>query len=79
MTFRIVGFDPDYVFDEKVVAVHTSYDRSMRLWIVTAHNAADDQIGDALFPAGKDYMTREAKHLADKHGVPHTAIKRIDQ
>lgn len=75
---RIPGYVPTEP-DEKVVSIHTSYDTSMRLWIVTAHNAAGSQIGDAQFPAGKKWMTEEARAMAERHGLPRTAIKRIDQ
>lgn len=73
---RIVGFTTSEP-DTKVVAVHYSYDRSLRLWIVTAHNAAGDQIGNGAFPALKKHVMDEALAMCRVHGLPRTAIRRI--
>lgn len=64
--------------DVKVTHVDYNYDRSMRLWIVTAHNAAGDQVGEALFPYGAAYAKQEAFDLAARHDLPKTAARRID-
>lgn len=77
MTFRIIGFTPSEQ-DDKVTAVHYSYDRSIRLWIVTAHNAAGTQVGDAEFPYGADYAKTVARRMAATHALPVTAAVRID-
>lgn len=74
MTFRIIGYVPTEQ-DDKVASVHYSYDRSLRLWIVTAHNAAGTQVGDAEFPYGAEYAKSVARNMGATHAAP---VIRID-
>ena len=66
MTYRYINLVHKEI-DTAITEVRYWYDRSLRLWIVTDHNKAGDQIGEADYPYGKRYAIEVARRRAASH------------
>jgi hypothetical protein len=65
---EIVGFDPDYEFDETIAQVEVWYNYEVKIWTILFENANGDQIGGADYAHLKSQAIKTA--VADGKGTP---------